>query len=101
MTHLGKTLLVANPVAQNGNGAAAAQRAGDELRRLLPEGCFDLAMTEYPLHGKRIAGQATGYDSVVALGGDGLIHEVANGLMSIDEGARPALGVLPMGSGND
>ena len=101
MTHLGKTLLVANPVAQNGNGAAAAQRAGAELRRLLPEGWFDLVMTEYPLHGKRIAGQATGYDSVVALGGDGLIHEVANGLMSIDEGARPALGVLPMGSGND
>lgn len=101
MTHLGKTLLIANPVAQNGNGAAAALRAGDTLRRLLPEGCFDLVMTEYPLHGKQLAERAAGYETVVALGGDGLIHEVANGLMSLGEQARPALGVLPMGSGND
>ena len=32
MVHLGKTLLVANPVSQNGNGAVAAHRAGEALR---------------------------------------------------------------------
>lgn len=101
MVHLGKTLLIANPVAQNGNGAAAAHRAGDELRRKLPAGGFDLVMTEKPLHGQRLAERSAGFDTVIALGGDGLIHEVVNGLMAIDEAARPTLGVLPMGSGND
>ena len=101
MVHLGKTLLVANPVSQNGNGAVAAHRAGEALRSRLGEDRFDLVMTEAPAHGKRIAEESAGYDTVVALGGDGLIHEVVNGLMSIGEAERPALGVLPMGSGND
>lgn len=30
-----------------------------------------------------------------------MIHEVANGLMKQDEAVRPALAVLPVGSGND
>ncbi|WP_139652802.1 diacylglycerol/lipid kinase family protein [Raoultibacter phocaeensis] len=101
MTYLGKTLVVANPVAQNGNGAAAAERAGEHLRRLLPEGSFELAMTEEPLHATRIAAQSGAFDTVVALGGDGIVHEVVNGLMEIDEAVRPAFGLLPLGSGND
>jgi diacylglycerol kinase (ATP) len=40
---------------------------------------------------------------VVAAGGDGTVHAVANGLMRVGEGAaeRPTLGILPMGTGND
>jgi len=38
---------------------------------------------------------------VVASGGDGTVHEVLNGLMRIDAARRPALAVLPTGSGND
>lgn len=101
MTHLGKTLLIANPVAQNGNGAAAALCADEEFRRLLPSGEFELAMTEGPLHGRRIAAGAGRFDTVIALGGDGLVHEVVNGLMEIEEPCRPVFGLLPMGSGND
>jgi YegS/Rv2252/BmrU family lipid kinase len=36
---------------------------------------------------------------VVVLGGDGVVHEVANGLMR--RAVRPHLAVIPMGSGND
>jgi diacylglycerol kinase (ATP) len=36
---------------------------------------------------------------VVAAGGDGTLHEVANGLLQ--SGARASLGVLPLGSGDD
>ncbi|MDT0630891.1 diacylglycerol/lipid kinase family protein [Rubrivirga litoralis] len=45
----------------------------------------------------------TGHDVVVAAGGDGTIHLVANGLMEAGGSAedRPALGVLPLGTGND
>lgn len=101
MTHLGKTLLVANPVAQNGNGAAAALHAGECLRQTLPKGDFELVMTEEPLHATRIAEQSDRFDTVLALGGDGLVHEIVNGLMKIDEPSRPAFGLLPLGSGND
>lgn len=39
------------------------------------------------------------FDCVVACGGDGTVHEVANGLMRA--GAKAALGVIPLGSGDD
>lgn len=42
---------------------------------------------------------AEGFDVVAAAGGDGTVNEVVNGLMRVDE--RPALGVLPLGTGND
>jgi len=38
---------------------------------------------------------------VIAMGGDGTVHEVVNGLMQIPEMTRPILGVVPVGSGND
>lgn len=43
------------------------------------------------------------HDLVVAAGGDGTVHLVANGLMRAADTAedRPALGVIPLGTGND
>ncbi|GAB5534965.1 MAG: diacylglycerol kinase [Rubricoccaceae bacterium] len=40
---------------------------------------------------------------VVAAGGDGTVHLVANGLMAVgdDASSRPVLGILPRGTGND
>lgn len=42
-----------------------------------------------------------GCDGVVAIGGDGTVHEVANGLLALPAERRPPLGVIPAGSGND
>lgn len=44
-----------------------------------------------------------GADAIVALGGDGTVHEVADGIWRSGERAadRPALGVVPAGTGND
>ncbi|MDY2778189.1 MAG: diacylglycerol kinase family protein [Collinsella sp.] len=101
-SNLGRTLIIVNPVAQSGGAATAAA----QLRRFLglychDEGAFELVETERAGHATDIARSAAGYDSVLALGGDGVVHEVANGLMGIDAARRPALGVLPVGSGND
>jgi YegS/Rv2252/BmrU family lipid kinase len=42
-----------------------------------------------------------GCDGVAAIGGDGTVHEVGNGLMALPADERPPLGVVPAGSGND
>ncbi len=99
--HLGKALLIANPTAQSGNGAAAAMYAGDILRKELGTSSFELVMTESAGHGLALAEGSGDYDTVIALGGDGVIHDVANGLMKIPDKDRPTLAVLPMGTGND
>jgi diacylglycerol kinase (ATP) len=44
---------------------------------------------------------ASGAEAVIAVGGDGTVHEVINGLMSLPPSKRPKLGILPVGSGND
>ena len=60
-----------------------------------------MVLTEGPGHAEQVSAQAQGYGTVVALGGDGIIHETANGLLRLPECARPTLGVVPVGSGND
>ena len=56
-------------------------------------------------HAIELARQATekGCDYLVAVGGDGTLHEVVNGVMQskLSATAYPAIGVLPYGSAND
>lgn len=42
-----------------------------------------------------------GASQIVAAGGDGTLHEVANGLARIEQAHRPRLGIVPMGTAND
>ena len=98
---LGKTLLIANPAAQNGEGAQAARTVVGLLKERLGEDSLEVSTTLYPYHAAEIAAGARGFKAVVALGGDGIIHETANGLMKIAAEERPAMGIVPVGSGND
>ncbi len=61
----------------------------------------DVLLTEGPGHGAQLASRAAreGVPHVVAVGGDGTVHDVANGLLA--SGADAALGVVPIGTGND
>ena len=95
-----KVKLIMNPIANHGRSLHVA----NELRPLVSEfGQADWGGTVYPLHATELARQAgeQGYDLVIALGGDGTVHEVINGLMQVPESKRPALGVVATGSGND
>ena len=58
-------------------------------------------LTAGPRDAASLAARSTGFDTIIAVGGDGLIHEVANGLMSLPHDDRPALAVIPIGSNND
>lgn len=97
---LGRTLLIANPAAASGQGRAAAEHAA---RFLSAYGTDELVQrfTERSGHAQEIAAGSAGFDSVVALGGDGAIHEAVCGLMRVDASERPALGIIPFGTGND
>ncbi len=100
-TDFGRTLIIANPAAQSGAAHEVAERLQRFLDMTARASQFDLVLTERMGHAKELAAQAQGYRTVIALGGDGVIHEVVNGLMTQEEGTRPALAVLPVGSGND
>jgi diacylglycerol kinase (ATP) len=94
-----KIKLILNPIANHGRSAQIAS----ELRPLLAGHSADWSATDNPGHAAELARAAAeqGFDLVVAVGGDGTVHEVINGLMRVPEKNRPALGIVPLGSGND
>ena len=91
--------VIVNPAA----GRGAARRADAVVARAFrAQGwAVDLVRTEGPGHGQELAEHAAsqGARHVVAVGGDGTVHEVANGLLCSDTDA--GLGVVPVGPGND
>lgn len=100
--NMGKTLLIANPAAQRGNGQKAARIANDLLTEWLGADNVALQLTGRPNHASELAIAAAGrYDTVISLGGDGIVHEVVNGLMQLPDAERPRFGLIPVGSGND
>jgi YegS/Rv2252/BmrU family lipid kinase len=98
-----KMFIVVNPVSANGLTA----KEWPEYEALLREAGynFEVAYTEYPNHGTEITRQALkkGYKTIVSVGGDGTMNEVANGFFEngalIDEDAR--LVVFSRGTGCD
>jgi diacylglycerol kinase (ATP) len=92
------------------NTAAGAGRTGRRWPALARElgRCglaYDPAFTRAAGDAARLARQAAvdGYAAVVAVGGDGTINEVLNGLMAAAAAGYPppALGVLPSGTAQD
>lgn len=99
---LGKTLVIANPTAHSGRSAQAAEF----VRRFLDSygnltAGHDLVLTKAAGHATQLAAAAGDYDTVIALGGDGIIHETVNGLMQLPRELRPRMAIVPMGTGND
>ncbi len=96
-----KVKLILNPMADMGR----AWKTANDLRPIAQEFSGELTWsgTVYPTHAIELARQAAeeGYDLVIALGGDGTVHEVMNGLMQVPEDKRPVMAVVPIGSGND
>ena len=95
--------LIVNPTAGKGAAQKALPTIEDHLKKFGID--YDLRLTEYPGHAIQIAQEAgtNGYDTVVAVGGDGTANEVINGLMESANGSQVTanLAVLPVGRGND
>ena len=95
--------VILNPTAGSGRAGTVAEQVlvGLERRGLSAE----LKATTAPREAASLARRAAeaGSSTVIAAGGDGTVHEVANGLLGFGATAdeRPVLGVLPIGTGND
>lgn len=95
-----RVLLVYNPRAANGRAARALERVRSlfSLRNVDTE----VVLTEAPGHAIEVVHSIdfSGYDGVVAGGGDGTLFEVVNGWFLNQGERKPPIGVLPVGTGN-
>ena len=97
---------IVNPRAGSGKTMSEWVPAEQMLLKLgIP---FVTAMTDYKRHATELAREAAanGYRHIMAVGGDGSLHEVLNGIArhceeSGTDTAEFYLGVMPIGSGND
>ena len=91
-----KPLLVTNP-------GAGSSEAFHVLEGVLGQTNAVVRETGSPGEATDVAEAAAreGFDPVVAVGGDGTVNEVVNGLMRLDAPARPRFAILPFGTGND
>ncbi len=92
-----RTLAIINPVAGGGRGFRAWRQLGGELRGAGLR--IDEALADRPMQAWALAEHAEGYELVIAVGGDGTIHETVNGLLARPS-PRPALGIVPGGTAN-
>ena len=89
--------VIFNPAA----GRGRARRLIDRLGRFRGS-ATDLRPTRCPGHAAEFAEQAVadGHTTVIAAGGDGTVHEVANGVIRANR-PETVFGVWPIGSAND
>ena len=94
--------VILNPASRMGKSYKIWQKTINPLLQQLGIK-YELYQTTAPLHAAELVQQAAaqGYTQILAVGGDGLLHEVVNGLMKLPAEKRPLLGVIPCGTGND
>ena len=105
-----RPLVIANPAARSGRTEGQLPLLLDELRASI--GAVDVELTAHPGHATELAAEAVadGRELVVSVGGDGVLNEVVNGLLTGRRGdvtpplpaaALPRLGILAAGTGGD
>ncbi len=94
-----KPVVIVNPRS----GGGLSQRRWAALLGPLTDGLgsVDVRFTEAKTDGRRIAHEeaTAGRGLIVAMGGDGTISEVADGIL--DAGGKSELGIIPRGTGGD
>ncbi|MDO8643952.1 MAG: diacylglycerol kinase family lipid kinase [bacterium] len=98
-----KPFFIVNPCAGNGRTAKLWPKLASRLQLVF--GSVPFAITQSRGHATVLAQQALdkGYEMIVAVGGDGTIHEVANGFFHEGRLRQPnaCLGILSSGRGED
>ncbi|KAF9999685.1 sphinganine kinase lcb4 [Entomortierella chlamydospora] len=111
LTHVYKDLkrgrhfkVLVNPFGGQGHAKRIWEHTAEPLFKAA--GCtYDLIYTTHRYHAKEIAKELDirAYDAIVSVSGDGVLHEVINGLMERPDAViahKLPLGAIPGGSGN-
>jgi len=87
---------IVNPTSGRGKGKAFGSQLQQKLNGLKLD--YQLEYTTKPMHAQDLAAKASDkFEVIVVVGGDGTLQEALNGMV----GSDAALGILPVGSGND
>lgn len=91
-----RTVFLINPKSGNGEGMKQVPLIESVMKELGYS--YELMMTQYPMHAQELARSYRQSDGVrlIAVGGDGTINEVLNGI-----NVGVPMGIIPCGSGND
>jgi len=92
---------IVNPVS----GMKTARKEWPALLHSLTPGIagVETFWSQYPGHAELLAASVrrSGYDRVIAVGGDGTLFEILNGLWWERRGELPSVGMVPLGTGCD
>lgn len=92
-----KLLFIVNPVAGKGRGKKAIPII--EKKMIDNNISYEIIMTSKPLEATKLAMENVhSFETIIAVGGDGTVNEVAQGLIKSKKGR---LGIIPCGTGND
>ena len=94
-------LLIVNPNSSKGKGRIKAKEIISYFKE--KDFCFEECHTTCSGHAESLAyeGAKKGYGTIVAVGGDGTVNEVLNGIMKSGCGDKVKMGIVPTGRGND
>lgn len=96
-----RALLIINPNSSKGKGE---KKAKEVISYFEKSGfLFDAVYTTGMSHAEKLAfdGAKKGYGTIVAIGGDGTVNEVLNGIMKSGCNESVKMGIIPTGRGND
>lgn len=95
-----KYLFIVNPIAGGGRGKRFLPHLKDTLFNNSAHA--EIAVTERKGHASEIAYlNKNNYNIFVSVGGDGTLNEVINGIGAEHDRTTTAIGLIPVGSGND
>lgn len=91
-------MLIVNPTAGGQNTHKELPKISAQLSKAGLS--FDFVLTQGPGHAVEIAAQAisSGYKLLIAVGGDGTVNEVINGMLQSGKVADMTLGIIPTGT---
>ena len=95
-----KFIITVNPYG----GKKIGPKLLNKVKPIFEASGIDLFITEttFAGHAKELANQLdlNEYDGFIAIGGDGTLHEIVNGMLTRDDGFMIPIGMIPGGSGN-
>jgi len=92
--------MIVNPVGGHSKGLQILE----DIKPVFSKSGNNLTIkeTRYPGHARILANtlELEGYDGLCAIGGDGTMHEIINGILSREDGKKIPLGLVTGGTGN-